>query len=338
MKYIFLILFFLSSCWVQKPEIVIDKPFNEIKKENSLEKDWDSKKQQRFLSSWLQTNTSISSINIDLVISGWPSKDGIPAINQPTFSPIQKSKEKMSYLRSKDFGISVAIWGEAKFYPYAVMVWHEIVNDIIDDTKIAVTFCPLCGSAIVYDRETLEWLYTFWVSGKLFQSNMLMYDSKTESLWSQSLWEAVVWEKLWVKLDHIWSNLMTFSEFEAAYPNWKVLSDNTGYTRNYGLIPYGDYDTSDDLYFSVENSDTRFPKKEIFYVVPFQNSSIVFHFLNLKEEWQASFNIWDKEITITFNDWIIEAKNDQTILAGYYEMWFSWRTHNPKNENIWSKK
>ena len=146
---------------------------------------------QDFLQYGLQTNTRQASIDIDLVLSGGPGKDGIPALTKPAFVSIAESNENDSFR-----GILVTMGGEQRFYPYSILVWHEIVNDSIGDQHFSVTFCPLCGTGIVYNREFDDTVLEFKVSGLLYESNLLMYDTATESLWSQSLGKAVVGDRL----------------------------------------------------------------------------------------------------------------------------------------------
>ena len=164
-----------------------------------------------------------------------------------------------------------------------------------------------------------------------------MYDDKTESLWSQSLWESVVWEKLWTKLELIKSNLLSFWEFENKYKNWKILSDDTWFSRNYWVVPYWDYNENDKLYFPVKNSDIRFPKKEIFYIVNDWNNSIAFLLKDLREEKKWEIKVWNNIYKASFKDWIVDVKLENTILKWYYEMWFSWVNHNVGNKNVWEK-
>jgi len=231
----------------------------------------------------------------------------------------------------------VNIWGKAKFYPYNILVWHEIVNDSLWGENIAVTFCPLCWSAIVYNRD-IDWeKIIFGVSGKLYESNLLMYDDLTESLWSQSMWEAVVWEKLWKKLEYIKSDLMSFWDFKHNYKNWRVLTDDTGSRRNYSQIPYWDYTENDDIYFPVENSDERFHAKEMFYIVNNGGESVAFKFSDLRTEKKAELLIWENKYGATFDKWIVDARVNWKELPWYYEMWFSWATHNKGSKNVWKK-
>ena len=305
----------------------------------AIAKQGESEIEQEFLRDGLKTNTESTSISLRDVLDGGPGKDGIPAINEPKFVDIETAKTDLDFLKDDSRWISVQVWDAARFYPYAILVWHEIVNDILWDEKISVTFCPLCWSAIVYNR-VLNWEeHFFGVSGKLYQSNLLMYDDKTESLWSQSLWEALVWDYLGQELEYMRSNLMTFAEFEKQYPQWEVLSDDTWYFRSYGRIPYGSYDENDTLYFPVKNQDLRFHKKELFYIVNNKDlwESTAFLFKDLREEWEWTITVWENTYEAIFKDGIVEVTLDWEIQSWYYEMWFSWITHNKGSKNVWFK-
>ena len=292
---------------------------------------------QIFKSSGLLTNTDKTSIDLDLVLGGWPEKDWIPSIDNPEFYSIKDAEEKLDFLNNWSTWIAVEINWEAKFYPYNILVWHEIVNDNLWGENIAVTFCPLCGSAIVYNRNVDLKKIRFGVSWKLYESNLLMYDDVTESLWSQSLWEALVWEKLWKKLEYIQSDLMSFEEFKNNYSSWKILTDNTGARRNYSQIPYGNYTETDDLYFPVVNSDKRFQAKEMFYIVNNNGESVAFKFIDLREQKKAEITIWENNYSASFENGIVTVSVNWKDLAWYYEMWFSWATHNKWSKNIWEK-
>ena len=290
-----------------------------------------------FQSDNLATNTSKSSIDLNLVLDGGPWKDGIPAINNPKFLSQKDAESQMKYLWENSRGIVLDIWGDQRYYSYDVLVWHEIVNDEIGWEKVSVTFCPLCGSAIVYDRNVNGRKINFGVSGKLYNSNLLMYDTHDETLWSQSLWEAVVWEQLGTKLRVVKSQLMSYSEFTNAFPDGVVISDETGFSRNYGNIPYGDYDENDALYFPVENDDARYGKKELFYIVNNDDESVAFHWDDLRELWEAEISVWDNTYKAKFWKGLADVTLNGEILPWYYEMWFSWINHNEGNKNVWSQ-
>lgn len=339
MKTIFIItlLLLFSSCINTKNELSQLDSKNIQEKPQLVQVVQEVKIEQNFLSSWLKTDTSKLNIPFDEILNWWPGKDGIPSINNPKFITIDEANKSMDFLKEESNWISVEVNWKAKFYPYEILVWHEIVNDELWWEKIAVTFCPLCWSAIVYDR-IINWEeLIFWVSWLLYESNLLMYDNKTESLWSQSLWKSVVWDYLWRELKYIKSNLMTFKNFKNNYLDGLVLSNDTWFSRDYWNIPYWDYNENDILYFPVNNNDWSYDKKEIFYIINDWNESIAFVFNDLRKIWKWEIKIWDKLYIASFKDWIVNIKNWEKVLNWYYEMWFSWVNHNIWNKNIWSK-
>ncbi|MBX2866949.1 DUF3179 domain-containing protein [Candidatus Kaiserbacteria bacterium] len=277
----------------------------------------------------LRTDTRIRNVALDQIFSGGPGKDGIPALSDPIFTTVSEAD-----VDGETLGVLVIIEEVKRFYPYTILVWHEIVNDHIGDTHFAVTFCPLCGSAIVFDRNVDGDILSFGVSGLLFESNLLMYDSATESLWSQAGNEAVVGTYTGTRLSVLPMRLLTFSSLQFEYPDAQILSQDTGYVRRYGIDPYTGYGLSEDLYFPVSVSDKRFPAKEIFYVFPYKEKSIAFPEKSLIDT--ANFSIGDTTVTATrHTDGIAITTEDNTVLPGYYEMWFSWATHHQEDGVVW---
>jgi len=185
------------------------------------------------------TNTEKKSIDLKELIDGGPGKDGIPAINNPKFV----SQEQASgWIGDKEPVIALEIDGEARAYPIQILIWHEIVNDELSGVPVLVTFCPLCYSAIVFDRHISGEVHEFGVSGFLRHSDMIMFDRKTESLWQQFSGEALVGDYTGKELTILPSQLISFEQFREAYPGAKVLSKDTGHRRNYGDNPYAGYD------------------------------------------------------------------------------------------------
>lgn len=211
----------------------------------------------------LSTDTSKRSVELDELVSGGPPKDGIPALSPGdlAFGP-----PAMADLRDSVRGILVEFEGERRFYPFSILVWHEIANDHIGDTHFAVTFCPLCGSGIVFDREVDGRILTFGVSGLLYESNLVMFDRGTESLWSQSLGQAIAGFYTGTELEILPMQLLPFQEAREKYPDMRVLSKKTGYNKDYDRNPYSGYETSDSVYFPVSVQDSRFFAKELMYV------------------------------------------------------------------------
>lgn len=290
---------------------------------------------QVFALEWLSTNTSKISIPLEEILNGGPGKDGIPSIDSPLFLTQDQALESMSYLDTSDEWIVVTSENQARFYSFDILVWHEIVNDTIGDKHIAVTFCPLCGSSIVFDREFDDRVHSFGVSGKLYNSNLLMFDRATESLWSQSRWEALVGEYLGKKLEHVSSNIMNFGTYQNLYPDWLVLSDQTNTSRSYGRQPYGNYAETDDLIFPVNHDDIRLPRKEILYIVHHDWESVAFVRKDLIKSGKATIQTDTKEYQAVYENRQIIVKVEDKVIPWYHEMWFSWITHNQDTKNIW---
>lgn len=277
----------------------------------------------------LKTNLKKRRIDLNLILDGGPGKDGIPAIHSPRFVAVDEAN-----LREDIFGIFVDISGEQRYYPYNILVWHEIVNDTVGNTPLAVTFCPLCGSGIVFGRTVEGHVLWFGVSGLLFESNLLMYDHKTESLWSQSRGEAVVGDYTGTSLELLRMQVIPFKELRAKYPRALVLSEDTGYARDYSFYPYGDYATSDELYFPVSFQDKRFPAKERIYVFRLGEKVIAFSVKDLGTE-DKSKVIEGQTVNVRREGHEIRVAVNGRTVPGYHEMWFSWAVHHQKNGIVW---
>jgi hypothetical protein len=211
-------------------------------------------------------------IPLDQIVSGGPPPDGIPSIDEPKFISIQEADK---YLEDSELVLGANINGDVRAYPLQILVWHEIVNDKVGGVPVAVTYCPLCftnqvfNSTIVDDKGKAVKL-EFGTSGKLYNSNLVMYDRISKSLWSQAMAQAIVGKLAGLKLERVPFDVAYWKEWKQLYPESKVLSRDTGSTRPYGADPYGDYYTNGDVLFSVSNSDDRLGLKEI--VVGFENN------------------------------------------------------------------
>jgi len=187
----------------------------------------------------ISVDHGVIGIELSELMSGGPGKDGIPAIASPRFvSP----EEAGRWLKFQEPVISLVVGGAARAYPLQILLWHEIVNDRIGGVPVAVTFCPLCYSAVAFDRRIEGSEYSFGVSGMLRNSDMIMYDRETESLWQQLFGEAIVGDLTGARLMPLPAQIISFRQFSAAYPNGRVLSRDTGYDRPYGRNPYVGYD------------------------------------------------------------------------------------------------
>ncbi len=189
---------------------------------------------------WENWKTDFSKTNISMseVLSGGPSKDGIPAIDEPEFVPLGEAQYE-----GLEPVIGFSHKGEAKAYPLSVLMWHEIANDIVGGHPFAVTYCPLCNAAIVFDAEIDGKRHDFGTTGRLRNSDLLMYDRQTESWWQQFSGEAVIGDYTGRKLKIVPSRLESMASFKARHPDGLVLVPNDPNLRDYGRNPYVKYDS-----------------------------------------------------------------------------------------------
>ncbi len=190
---------------------------------------------------WPDTDFGKTSIgNWVEVLSGGPPKDGIPALDAPQFVEAAKKRG----LGAREPVITVAMEGaRARAYPIRYLMWHEIVNDSIGGVPVAVTFCPLCNSGMTFDRRVQGRTLSFGVSGKLRNSDMIMYDRETQSWWQQAVGRGIVGEMTGVALTHMPTWMESWAEFKAAHPDGLVMAEPP-HNRDYGRNPYSRYDSS----------------------------------------------------------------------------------------------
>jgi hypothetical protein len=193
------------------------------------------------------------------VISGGPPPDGIPPIDVPTFS----RAADVDWLADDEPVLAPAIGAPARAYPVRILIWHEIVNDTVDGRPVAITYCPLCNSALGFDRRLGDRVLTFGTSGSLYRSDLVMYDRQTESLFSQIEGRAIAGVLAGAQLDRVPVQTITWAQFRDANPDGYVLSRDTGATRDYGANPYAGYDDPASRPFLFDGEpDPRLPPKE----------------------------------------------------------------------------
>jgi hypothetical protein len=190
---------------------------------------------------WPRTDFSRHTVAYDELVSGGPPKDGIPAIDRPSFVAAVEARG----LAPREPVISVQIDGEARAYPLRVMIWHEIVNDTVGGTPIAVTWCPLCNSSVVFDRRIAGRVLSFGTTGKLRNSDLVMYDRETESWWQQFGGECIVGALLGAELRLLPARVESAERFGARFLAGRVLVPPDAETRDYGRNPYVGYDRSE---------------------------------------------------------------------------------------------
>ncbi len=207
---------------------------------------------------YFATLWGIRIIDLDELGVGAP-RDAIPAI----FSPTYLSIEEASDLYEPQIPlVQVRLGEDARGFPLGILIWHEIVNDTINGRPVAVTFCPLCNTAIAYERQVGERTLDFAVSGLLRNSDLVMYDRSTETLWQQSTGRAIVGNLVGARLTGVPATIVSFGQFRAAYPDGLIMSPETGWFREYGQNPYLEYDRPEPRPFLYRGElDDRLPPK-----------------------------------------------------------------------------
>jgi hypothetical protein len=186
-------------------------------------------------------------VDCEAIVMGCPSKDCIPALDhdRPNAAMVPAGHADAGYLEDGDFVLGVTIDGEARAYPHNILWWHEIYNDEVAGREYSVTFCPLTGSGIVFDGKASGSQLDFGVSGRLFNSNLVMYDRQTDSWWSQMLGQGVKGPARGAELKRLPVVETTWGRWREMHPDTLVISSDTGHSRNYESYPYGDYRTDD---------------------------------------------------------------------------------------------
>ena len=222
----------------------------------NTDEDKDEDQQMQNNNSWL--------IPINEVRDGGPGKDGIPSIDNPNFT----IANDVSFLDDNDFVIGIIINNEVKAYPHIVLDWHEITNDAIGDEFFTLNYCPLTGTAFAWESITNGSRSTFGVSGLLYNANLILYDRNTDSNWSQLRLECVNGQLIGNKpalLNVVETNWETW---KTLYPKSKVLNTQTGFSRNYGNSPYGDYSTNNNRFiFRPAIINSALPNKDRVYCI-----------------------------------------------------------------------
>lgn len=261
---------------------------------------------------WDQTDFCQTSVPFDEIISGGPPPDGIPPIDNPQFESIEAANE---WLQPQSPVIALEMDGEARAYPLAIMTRHEIVNDEIAGQPVAVTFCPLCNSAIVFDRTVDGQTLRMGVSGYLRNSDLIMWDDQTQSWWQQFTGEAIVGEYTGTTLDVLPSQVVGFGTYVEQFPDGVVLTrQSSGYSSSsYGTNPYSGYDSTDDPFLFQGDVDNRLFATERVLAGTIQGEAMAYPFSALSEAFVINDTIGDRNVVAFWQPGKVSALDRSNI-------------------------
>ncbi|MCP5025332.1 MAG: DUF3179 domain-containing protein [Actinomycetia bacterium] len=227
-------------------------------------------------------------VDLAEIRSGGPPPDGIPPIDAPVF----QQRADVDWLAADEPVIVVEINDDARAYPIQILTWHEIVNDTVGDVPVTVTYCPLCNSAIVFDRRIEDQTFDFGTSGMLLNSSLVMYDRQSESLWSHFTGQAIVGELAGLQVELLPTSTVSWDDFQAAHPDGLVLARDTGFDRPYGQNPYAGYDDIDGQPFLFQGDiDDRLPPQARVVAVRGENETVA-----VVQEWLLDRGVTELEI------------------------------------------
>jgi hypothetical protein len=246
--------------------------------------------------------------------SGGPGKDGIPALDRPRFLPAAH----VTFLRPREPVIELVVHGQARAYPLQILVWHEIVNDRVGGTPVAVTFCPLCNTAIAFDRRVAGRMLSFGTTGNLRNSDLVMYDRQTQSWWQQFGGEAVVGHYAGTSLRVLPARIVSWRAFRSAHLDGVVLSRETGYSRPYGQNPYVGYDDiNSPPFFPVANADDhRLRPKDRVVFVERGGDAIAVPFTVLATRKRVETNVGGRRLEIRWQAGVSSALDASEVAGG----------------------
>jgi hypothetical protein len=275
-----------------------------------------------------------ASVPIPAIQRGGPPRDGIPAIDHPRFVPAGQAD-----LRDGDRVLGIARHGVVRAYPVRILNWHEIVNDRLGGEPVAITYCPLCGTGMAFNARVGGRELAFGVSGLLYNSDVLLYDRATQSLWSQIMSRAITGPLKGTVLTVEPLTHTTWADWRTRHPRTEVLSADTGHVRDYARDPYEGYDKVTQLMFDVEHRDARLPPKEWVLGLRLDGEVKAYPFSRLERLADARGRLADtvagRRIEIRYDRLHRTAEvfdADGRSLPAVMAYWFAWVAFHPKTE------
>ena len=262
-----------------------------------------------------ETDFGQHSVPYEQISSGGPPKDGIPAIDEPSFVGVEEAGR---WLEPREPVIQVEAGGETRAYPIQVIIWHEIVNDRVGGEPVTVTFCPLCNTAIAFEGGMAGREMDFGTTGRLRFSNLIMYDRQTESWWQQATGEAIAGELTGSELRTIPSPIVSWEDFRSSHPEARVLSRETGYGRDYGQNPYAGYDDVDSSPFLYDGPETpgELPPMARVITVDDEDEPVAYPYMILEDSPAVNDSVDGEPVAVFWREGTASALDESSIDAG----------------------
>ena len=266
------------------------------------------------------------------ILNGGPGRDGIRSLDYPAFV----SASDAAFLKDKDRVLGLELNGVARAYPIRILNYHEIVNDAFGDHAVVVTFCPLCNSGIAFDAMVDRVRLEFGVSGLLYNSDVLLYDRQTGSLWSQIEKMAISGDMKGTALTAFPLRHTTWRDWVARYPDTEVLSDETGFRRNYKVNPYPNYSRNSALYFPVAEENSQYRRKSLVLGLEIDGHFKAYPFSELSKSPREFVDEFQgRTVEVQYDD-----KNQTASIVGdngdewptLISFWFAWYAFHPNTE------
>jgi len=266
------------------------------------------------------------------IVRGGPPRDGIPSLKEPQFV----AADEADYLGTKDRVLGIDRNGERRAYPVRILNYHEVVNDNVGGETIVITYCPLCGTGMAFVGTVGERPLEFGVSGLLYNSDVLMFDRQTESLWSQIKKLAINGPLKGSALEQVALSHTTWQDWRTRHPDTTVLSNDTGYRRNYEVDPYPNYGRDQKLYFPVSKTSRAYKRKELVMGLEINQQFRAYPFKELKagptrfsDTFQGEqFEVLYHPANATARIMDDSGQEIPTTLA----FWFAWYAFHPDTE------
>jgi hypothetical protein len=268
------------------------------------------------------------------ILSGGPPMDGIPSIDNPKYVSVKEADE---WIEDNELVLALIYNGVKRVYPLQILVWHEIVNDHINGDPVLITYCPLCGSGIAFEGkidlngEIKE--VEFGTSGKLYNSNLVMYDRETQTYWTQIDGKAIVGELTGQELVEVSIDTVVWRDWKEVHSDSEVLSQKTGHFRNYGKDPYGSYYENSNLFFPVENEDNRIHSKDVIFGIEVNGAYKAYREDDLIEMGMIEDEINGVKIKVERDEvGIVIIMNVETgkEIVKERDFWFAWYAFHPE--------